>query len=60
MVRIVIRCDRDTRVDFRHLCNQVDDEADYEDVIAGMVEYFEEDESRLATLQRVVNGPEFR
>lgn len=60
MVRIVIRTDKETRVEWRHLANQIDDEADYEEVLDGIIEYFDEDETALKTVQRKVRGPEFR
>lgn len=61
MPRIVIRCeDRQTRIDWRHLVNRIDDDSDYEDVVKGLVEYFEEDEARIDTVRRFVKGPDFR
>lgn len=61
MTRIVIRCDdRETRVDWRHLTDRIDDEADYEQIVQALVEYFEENPSQVQTVRRKIKGPKFR
>lgn len=61
MTRIVIRCDdRETRVKWRNLTNMIDDEADYEEIVQGLVDYFDEEPSRTQTVRRKIRGPKYR
>lgn len=59
--RVSIRCkDEMNRARWRTICNKIDDDADYEEIVHALYEYFEEDESRYATVRRKAKGTEFR
>lgn len=62
MKRVVIkfRDDPDNRRKWRDLCNKIDDDATYEEVVEMLYTYFTNDEARIATLQRESRPPEFR
>jgi len=61
MVRITIRCeDRETRIKWRNLTNEIDDEANYEEVLKALLEYFDENDSRKDAVRQKIRGPKFR
>lgn len=59
--RIVIQCkEQKNRARWRTICAMIDDDADYEEVVEMLYEYFQEDESRYSEVKKASEGPEFR
>lgn len=62
MKRIIIKCSDDPAIrgEWRKFCAHVDDEADYEEIVAKLLQYFEEDDDRVTELRATDRLPEFR
>lgn len=62
MSTIKIRLDdpQESRRKWRYICNGIDPDANYEEVVAMLYDYFEKDEDRLQAVVRASKGPEFR
>lgn len=52
--------DDENKKKWRYICNQIDPDASYEEIVVALHDYFKEDEDRFASVERAWKGPEFR